>query len=42
MIDNYEFNNFSQKTMQKVRDDLVDMKKILEKENENLFILYCL
>ena len=42
MIDNNEFDNFSQKTMNKVRDDLVDMKKILEKENENLFILYCL
>lgn len=48
-IDNGEFDsynhpklNFSKESIDKVRDDLINMKFKLEKENEDLFTLYCL
>ena len=48
-IDNGEFDsynnpklNFSEKSIDRVRDDLMSMKIKLERENDDLFILYCL
>lgn len=48
-IDNGEFDsynneklNFSEKSIDRVRDDFMSMKRHLENDDEDLFILYCL